>query len=158
MRKLSDDEKKKRGTFRKDREQKVGTLPEMEIIPDPPDFLSTEAAALYYKTAHFLNEKGLLNEVVAYQVGCYAHEMDVYAKCIKKLEEEGESRAVHDKKGNFLYYQANPLTKVAGAHLRVALAWAKQLLLSPADMPKIPQKPKPPEENPFERLARGDFD
>ena len=152
MRKLSDDEKRKRGTFRKDREQKVGTLPVMDIIPDPFDFLSTEAAELYYKTAYALNEKGLLSQSIAFLVSSYANECTAYSKCVKILEEQGESRAVHDKKGNFLYYVAHPLTKVANAHLRAAQAMAKLLLLSPSDIPKIPPKPKPPEENPFENL------
>lgn len=152
MRKLSDDEKRKRGTYRKDREKKTEVLSQVEIIPDPPDWLSTEAAALYYRTAYILNERGLFDEIVAFQVGCYAHEYSAYVKCVKLIEEQGESREVFDKAGNFLHFQQNPLTKVANAHLRTFQAFAKQLLLSPSDVPKIPEKSKPPEDNPFDHL------
>jgi phage terminase small subunit len=152
-RKLSDEEKKRRGTYRKDRVKPVATFPEMENIPDPPDHLSTRGAQLYYEAASWLNEKGLLNIVVARQVGAYAFEMDKYYQCIEQLEQEGESKAVYDKEGErFLYFQANPLCKIANAHLRIALSWAKQLLISPFDADKIPSRPAPPEDNPFARL------
>lgn len=151
-RKISDDEKRKRGTFRKDRKKPEVRLPEMEQLPEPRDFLTRRGAVIYYEAAHHLNNNGLLNDPIASQVNAYAHELDLYFTCVEKIAEQGECKEVKNKQGEFMYYQTNPLVKMASAHLSAALAWAKTLLILPVDADKIPPKPEPKEVNPFENL------
>ena len=150
---LSDDEKKRRGTYRADRSKQTESLPKMDNLPEPKDFLSRRGAVIYYEAAQHLNNNNLLNDVIAIQVNAYANEMDKYLCAIEQIEAEGETEKVYTKDGErFLYFVVNPLVKIANMHLRAAMAMAKQLLIMPVDRDKLPPVLPPESENPFANL------
>jgi phage terminase small subunit len=75
MKKLTNEEKISRGTYRKDRDKTTTTSGKSQFddIPEAPGHLSAQAEAIYYATAESLNKAGNLNAETVQLVADYAY-------------------------------------------------------------------------------------
>lgn len=93
---LSDDEKKRRGTYQPSRSltAKPGGL--LAEIPDPPAHLGKIGAREWYRAAAFLIARQRLTEVGLPQLERYCDAAEIYNTCLEEIRQEGPAITHHN--------------------------------------------------------------
>jgi len=87
--KTTTEEKKLKGTYRKDRE--MGVIPNIPIVKstEAPDFLSPVAKSEWNRIFPHLAEANLITETDIMLLAMYCQEVSVYWDCMQKIGDKG---------------------------------------------------------------------
>lgn len=93
---LSDDEKRRRGTFKPHRAltAKPGGL--LADVPEPPATLDKAGAEQWYRTAAFLIDRRRLTEVGLPQLERFCDAHEIYLACLAEIREKGPAIVHHN--------------------------------------------------------------
>lgn len=86
---MSDDEKRRRGTFQPSRALTAKPGGYLQDIPEPPAHLGKIGAKEWYRASAFLIERKRLNEIGLIQLERYCVACEIWHACAAAIREEG---------------------------------------------------------------------
>lgn len=105
----NEQDKRRNGTFRADRNQKTGKLP-VEMPVTPVDLKPT-ASAFFQTIARQAFEAGLISKVDSYALRLLSETWCIYLDCIDEIDNNGLMLCEHSREGHDRYRE-NPAVKI----------------------------------------------
>ncbi|GAK32023.1 phage terminase small subunit [Weissella oryzae SG25] len=106
----------------------------------PPDYLGTQAKAIWRKVVGFLEENTAVNRIDSNLVEMYCTQYEIFRNAYKHIQENGEVQAIYksvqDSMGNviatdFVGYKRNPMTQIYDSAIKNLTRIAVELGLTP---------------------------
>lgn len=119
--------KKLEGTYRKDRDKGVLSMPKVVEVPEPPEQITDNAQILFQDICDILITAGILEVIDVHTVALLAEEMATYYEMTEKLKKTG--RTYLSPHGHLV---KRPETVIRNESLANSLRLMAQLGLTPA--------------------------
>jgi P27 family predicted phage terminase small subunit len=150
---VPDEEKKRKGTFRKDRAHEPIQFTTLAKVPDAPALLNEIGKQVWKDVCKELISLKLLQTVDLNLLGILCLEMQHYHTCQNHIAENGH---MVPKEGKFgVYMVPNPMVHSANGHLKNLLSIASQFGLTPNARMKLKIGPKEVKKNKALELIAG---
>lgn len=149
MERISDEEKKLKGTFKKSRNinSKI-SFSFVSNIPDPPKYFGEIARREWRDLLTELREAGTLEIVDLAQLQIYCYNVQIVEICAQKLKDEGYTTTLTNQGGNS-YQVENPHVRIMMNATTIINRIAGKFGFDPAARKKIGARQKPMEEDPL---------
>ena len=125
--------KELRGTIRKDRTlENEMTVAVVEVIPEPPEWLSEIGRQEWNKVCVELHGKQMLHHIDLRLLEAYCNAISLHIETEMMLRDKGRIQVFKDEEGNVKHAQAVPYQKIANDALDRAMKIATQFGFTPS--------------------------
>jgi P27 family predicted phage terminase small subunit len=132
---ISDEEKKRRGTYRKDRAHDPVAFTVVKKVPAPPEMLNDIGKEVWKDVCTELINMGILQVVDINLVSMLCIEMQHYHECQRDIADNGLIMTFETKYG--IVRKKNPAVDAANHHLKNVVTISSQFGLTPNSRMKL---------------------
>lgn len=135
---LSDAEKTKKGTIRKDRiNEGAPKAIKVEMIPAAPDWLGVDGAEHWARQVEYLHRMGILAKTDLGALSMLCKEWQNYVNAEKQMDQNARYYNVKDESGVVKYWGVHPAHTIAQQHLKAYISICGEFGFTPAARSRI---------------------